>query len=103
MVQVNSAYSESQNPSIALTAIAWSGPPLLLGPCGGRVRVRLGNDCEIGAPSQTSDVRLPLIDCSDTDNSAAKKIYSALCDRPRPSPLLLVSQSSSFSFSIFDR
>src|ERR1700738_4767824 len=31
--------------------------------------------------------------------------HSALCDRPRPSPLLLVPQSysSSFSFSIFDR
>jgi hypothetical protein len=63
-----------------------------------RGRGRLGNDCEIGAPSlgramPTSSERL-----LRHDNSRAQN--SPLCDRPRPSPLLLVPQSYSSSSSL---
>src|ERR1700693_6134029 len=68
-----------------------------------RVRLRLGNECEIGAPLLDERRRLPLIDSSIAQTptiSRPKKLYiSALSDGPRPSRLLLVLQSYSNSNS----
>jgi hypothetical protein len=82
------------HPCIAAKRPARYGSPYV------RVRVRLGNDGEIGAPLSDERCRLPLIDSSDTDSSPAQnKIYAALWESPSPSPLLIVPQSSSSSMS----
>jgi hypothetical protein len=66
-----------------------------------RVR-RLGNNCEIRAPLETSDADFL---SSIAQRRTVPPLKNALCDRPRPSSLLLIPQSYSYSYSnsVFDR